>query len=82
MIAPDSSAGYVVYDNSTFPDEDHHDYYIVKMSFPELKITDSLRFAYPISASLSPNGKRLMVLQKGDQGRLLFCEAADLKPLQ
>jgi WD40 repeat protein len=82
MIAPDSSASYVVYDNSAFRDEDHHDYYVVKMSFPELKIPDSLRFAGPISASLSPNGQRLMVLQKGDQGDLLFYDATDLKPLQ
>jgi hypothetical protein len=53
------------------------------MSFPELKITGSLRFADPISASLGPNGKRLMVLQgKGDQRRLLFYDATDLRPLQ
>jgi WD40 repeat protein len=82
MIAPDSSASYVVYDNSAFPDEDHHDYYVVKMSLPDLKITDSLRFAEPVSASLSLNGQRLMVLQKADQGRLLFYDATDLKPLQ
>lgn len=84
IIAPDSSAGYVVYDNSAFADQDDHDYYVVKVSFPKLEITDSLRIVDPLStASLSPDGKRLMVLQGWkDKERLLFYDAANLKPLE
>lgn len=84
MIAPDSSAFYAVYDNSAFFLEKHHDNYIVKLSPPELNITDSLRILDFIStASLSPDGKRLLVLQGSDeQERLLFFDAANLKPLK
>jgi hypothetical protein len=46
-------------------------------------ITDSLRIVDPLSAaSLSPDGKRLLVLQgSDDQERLRFYDAANLKPL-
>jgi WD40 repeat protein len=82
MMAPDSSGCYVVFDNSAFLLEKHHDNYIIKLSFPELTITDSRRILESVSrTALSPNGKRLLVLL-GMDGRLLFFDAANLKPLQ
>jgi hypothetical protein len=55
----------------------------VKLSFPELKITGSLRLLdYILNPSLSPNGKRLLVLQgTSDHERLLVFDAETLKPL-
>ena len=84
IMAPDSSACYVVYHNSAFLLQNHYDNYIIKLSFPELKITDSLRILdFVLNASLSPDGKRLLVLQgMSDQERLLFFDAANLKPLE
>ena len=84
MMAPDSSACYVVYDNSAFEDQKHYDYYLIKMTFPELKITDSLRtLDSSLSSSLSPDGKRLLILQgKDEQERILFVDPANLKPLK
>jgi len=84
MAAPDSSACYVVYDNSAFLLQKHYDSYVVKLSFPELTITDSLRFLDLVSdSSISPDGKRLLVLQgASDQERLVFFQAANLKPLE
>jgi hypothetical protein len=54
------------------------------MSFPKLKITNSFRILdYVLSASLSPDGKRLMIQQgTTDQERLLFFDAATLKTLE
>lgn len=83
MMAPDSSGCYVVFDNTAFLLQGHHDHYIVKLSFPELKITGSLRLLdYILNPSLSPNGKRLLVLQgTSDHERLLVFDADTLKPL-
>jgi WD40 repeat protein len=83
MMAPDSSGCYVVFDNTAFLLQGHHDHYIVKLSFPELKITGSLRVLDSIlNPSLSPNGKRLLVLQgTSDHERLLVFDADTLKPL-
>ena len=84
MAAPDSLAGYVLYDNSAFLLQKHYDSYVVKLSFPELTITDSLRvFEFVLDSSLSPDGKRLLVLQgASDEERLVFFDAANLKPLE
>lgn len=84
IIAPDSSACYVVYDNTALLLQNHHDAYVVKLGFPDLKIANSLRVLDFIqNASLSPDGKRLLVLQgTSDQERLVFFDAANLKPLQ
>jgi WD40 repeat protein len=84
LMAPDSSGCYVVFENSAFFLQGHHDNYIIKLSFPELKITDSLRILdYVLSASLSPDGKRLMIQQGWtDKERLLFFDAATLKTLE
>ena len=83
MMAPDSSGCYVVFDNTAFLLQNHHDHYVVKLSFPELKITGSLRLLdYIQNPTLSRDGKRLMVLQgPSDQERLLFFAADTLKAL-
>ena len=84
MMAPDSSGCVVSFDNSAFPDQKHHDDYITRISLPELKVTESLRILDRVSsARLSPDGKRIMVLQgPSEQERLLFFDAANLKPLK
>ncbi|MEY2497128.1 MAG: hypothetical protein QOD12_684 [Verrucomicrobiota bacterium] len=83
VIAPDSSSCYVLFDNTAFLLEGHHDYYVMKMSLPELEIIHSLRILdFVLSASLSPDGKRLMIQQgRTDKERLLFFDAANLKPI-
>jgi hypothetical protein len=64
MATPDSPSCFVVFDNTAFLLQGHHDYYIMKMSLSELNITASLRILdYLLSASLSPDGKRLMIQQ-------------------
>ena len=73
-MAPDSLGCFVVFDNTS----------LVKLSFPDLKITQSL----PLTSggefiSFSPNGKLFVMPQgEGDQTRLVFFEAATLKPLE
>jgi WD40 repeat protein len=83
IMTPDSSGCYIVFDNTAFFLEGHHDHYVVKLSFPDLKITQSLRILdYLLSASLSLDGKRLLAIQgTSDHERLLFFDAATLKPL-
>jgi WD40 repeat protein len=85
MMAPDSAGCYVVFDNSAFLLQHHHDYYVIKLSFPKLEVTDSLRLLDSVSSisSLSPDGRRLLVIQgTTDQERLLFFDTANLKPLE
>jgi WD40 repeat protein len=73
-MAADSSSCYVVFDNTS----------LVKLSFPDLKISQSL----PITGggefiSFSPDGKLFVMPQgEGDQERLVFFDAASLKPLE
>jgi hypothetical protein len=73
----------VVFDNTAFLLQNHHDHYVVKLSFPDLKITGSLRILdYILNPSLSRDGKRLMIQQgTSDHERLLFFDATTLKPL-
>jgi WD40 repeat protein len=84
MLAPDSSGCYMVFDNSAFLVQGHFDQYIVKYEFPELNLTESLRIIdFILSASLSPDGKRLLAVQgTSEHERLLFFDAATLKPLE
>jgi WD40 repeat protein len=73
-MASDSSGCYVVFDNAS----------LVKLSFPELKITQSL----PITRggefiSFSPDGKLFaMPHGEGDQEHIVFFDAATLKPIE
>ncbi len=73
-MAPDSSGCYVVFDNKS----------LVKLSFPEMKITQSLLITGGGEfISFSPNGKLFVMPQgEGDQERLVFFDAATLKPLE
>jgi WD40 repeat protein len=84
IFAPDSSGIYVVFDNSAFMVEGHYDNYVVKLDFPELNLTKSLRsLEYILDATISTDGRRLMVQQgTTDQERLLFFDAATLKPIE
>lgn len=84
MMAPDSSGCYVVFDNSAFLLQKHYDNYVIKLSFPELTISDSLRILESVlHTALLPDGKRLLVLQGMDnQERVQFFDSAKLKPLE
>jgi hypothetical protein len=84
MMAPDSSGCFVLFSNSAFPDQSHYDDYVVKLSFPELKVTQSLRILEGVTNTwLSPDGKRIMVLQGiSNREGLLFFDTTNLKPLQ
>ncbi|MDQ2825019.1 MAG: WD40 repeat domain-containing protein, partial [Verrucomicrobiota bacterium] len=80
IIAPDSSACYVVVDNTAFLLQEYHDSYIMKLSLPDLKITHSIRILdYLVRTSLSPDGSRLMIQQwKTGRERVRFFDAATL----
>lgn len=83
LMAPDSSSCYVVFDNNAFLTQGYYDNYIVRLSFPDLEVKSSLRITdYLLGTFLSPDGKRIMI-QQGvtDKERLLFFDAATLKPL-
>jgi WD40 repeat protein len=85
MMAPDSASCYVLFENSAFLLQNHYDYYLIKMTFPELEITNSARILESVSSvsSLSLDGKRLLVIQgPQDQERLVFFDTAKLEPLQ
>jgi WD40 repeat protein len=81
IMAPDSSGCYVVFDNTAFLLQGHHDYYVMKFGFPDFEITGSARILdYLLHTSLSPNGRRVMIQQGGtDHQRLLFLDALTLK---
>jgi WD40 repeat protein len=83
IMMPDASGCLVVFDNSAFVVQGHYDNYVVKLDFPELNLTESLRsLDFMSSVSLSPDGKRLLVVQgPSEQERVLFFDAATLKPL-
>ena len=83
MMAPDSSSCYVVFDNSAFDQEKHYDNYVVRFKLPKMEITHTFRsMDSDPSVSLSPDGKRLLVVQgASDQERVLFLDTATLKPL-
>jgi WD40 repeat protein len=85
MMAPESSGCYILFENSAFLLQNHHDHYLIKMTFPELTIAGSVRILDFVSSisSLSPDGKRLLVIQgTTDQERPVFFDTATLKPLQ
>jgi hypothetical protein len=83
MMSPDSTGCYVVFDNTAFFLQGHHDYYVMKIGFPDFEITGSARtLEYVLRTSLSPDGRRIMIQQADtDQERLLFLDAATLKPI-
>jgi WD40 repeat protein len=84
ILSPDSSGCYMVFDNSAFVAQGHYDNYVVKLDFPELNLTESLRsLDFIAHVALSPDGKRLLVVQGGsEQERVLVFDAATLKSLK
>ena len=84
LMMPDSSGCFLLFDNSAFFLQGHHDNYVVKITFPEMEITKTIRILdFVLSVSLSPDGRQVMV-QEGntDQERLRFFDAATLKPIE
>ncbi len=84
IVAPDSSCCYVLFDNTAFFLQGHHDQYVVKLTLPELKVTESVRVLdFVLGVNLSPDGKRLLVQQgMTDKERLVFFDAASLKAIE
>ena len=82
LFLPDSSGALVVFDNSSFLLQDHHDHYIMRFAFPEMRITHSLRVVKPlISAGLAPDGRSLaLIVGQTDHEQLWLYDAANLQP--
>ena len=82
LVSPDTSGCFVLFDNTAFLAQNHHDFYVVKLDFPAFRITHSRRFTESVQRmALSPDGGRLLI-QAGssDRERLLFLNTADLTP--
>jgi WD40 repeat protein len=79
---PDSSGVLVVCDNSTFLLQDHHDHYVLRFTFPEMRPTHTVRIVkFLAGASLSPDGRSLaLIVGKTDQEHLLLYDTANLQP--
>lgn len=82
-VAMDASGCFVLFDNTAFLLQDHHDFYVVRMDFADLRITHSRRFTEAVQRiELAPDGGRLLIqLGPSDRERLLFLNAKDLTPL-
>ena len=83
LVAADSGACFVSYDNSTFTTEGFHDNYIMRLSVPELNVVGKFRsLDYLSDTLLSPDGRRLLVREGGDENeRLLIFNASNLSPV-
>ena len=82
LMLPDSSGCLVTFDNTAFLSQNYYDHYVIKLRFPDLELTHSLRVTEPMSdATLSPDGRRFLVfVGKTDQERVCVYETADFKP--
>jgi WD40 repeat protein len=83
LMLPDSSGCLVTFDNAAFLSQNHYDHYVIKLGFPDMEPTHSLRVTEPMSdATLSPDGRRFLVfVGKTDQERVCVYETADFKPV-
>ena len=83
QVLTDAAGCYVLFDNTAFLLQNHHDFYVVRMDFADLRITHSRRFTESVQRmELSPDGRRLLIqLGPSDRERLLFLNAPDLAPL-
>ncbi len=83
QVQTDAAGCYVLFDNTAFLLQDHHDFYVVRMDFADLRITHSRRFTEPVQRmELSPDGSRLLIqLGPSDRERLLILKAPGLTPL-
>jgi WD40 repeat protein len=62
VVAPDSSAAFVVFDNSAFPANGFYDHYIARLSLPDLRIAAAARITEPLHrTALSRDGQRILV---------------------
>lgn len=79
---PASTGLLVVCDNSTFFLQDHHDHYVLRFTFPELRPTHSARILQPLtSITLSPDGRTLAVIAgKTEHEQVWLYDAATLQP--
>lgn len=83
LLAPDSSACFVVYDNSTFATENYQDYYVTRLALPDMTVVAAHRsLNFLRGTTLSPDGQRLLFLEGGDDAeRLVILDAIKLKPV-
>lgn len=81
LMLPDSSGCLVTFDNTAFLAQDYYDHYVVKLGFPDMEPTQSLRITEPMSdATLSPDGRRFLVfVGKSEQERVRVYDTADFK---
>ena len=78
---PDSTGALVVFDNSTFITPEHYDHYIIRFTFPELRLTHSSRTTkYLLNATLAPDGCSLaLIVGKTDHEQLWLYDATNLR---
>ena len=83
LVPPDSSACFVVYDNSTFATEKYQDFYVTRMALPDMTMTAAHRsLDFVRGAALSPDGRRVLFFEGGDEAeRLIILDATNLEPL-
>lgn len=81
---PDSSGFMAVCDSTSFYLQGYHDHYVVRLSFPELAITHTLRLTEMLHhATLSPDGKKLAVrVGEPEKERLRLYNAETLQPIE
>ena len=61
LTGPDASTAWLVYDNTAFLLQGHHDYYVIRLDLKSMRPVASLRLTdYLHRAILSPDGTRLM----------------------
>jgi len=79
---PDSTGVLVVCDNSTFLVHDHHDHYVLRFTFPEMRPTHTVRIVkFLAGVNLSPDGRSLaLIAGKTDHEQLLLYSASTLQP--
>jgi WD40 repeat protein len=84
MIPPDSSICYMEVDNSTFLTQGHWDYYVQRLSVPELEITGSIRIAdFLARRSVSADGRWIATVEGDtDHEKISVFDATTLKPIE
>ena len=84
MIHPDSSNCYLEIDHSLFLAKTHWEYFLARLSVPELEIKGSIRIVdFLHRQSLSPDGRWIMILQGGDDAKkIAIFNATTMKPIE
>ncbi|WP_193210712.1 WD40 repeat domain-containing protein [Luteolibacter marinus] len=83
LTGPDASTAWLVYDNTAFLLEGHHDGYVIRLDLKTMRPAASLRLTdYLHRTILSPDGTRLMTHTGGsDRERVRVFDAVSLKEL-